>query len=87
GGKGMRKEIFFSKEVVFTKFDVSASETYPEMPSDSAQRPLLSLPKLIGAEPSGIYAFSSNDIKVGSNVEVDGSPWKVIGTNLLLLYS
>lgn len=25
-----------------------------------------------------IYAFSSNDIKVGSNVEVDGSPWKVI---------
>ncbi|KAK9057848.1 hypothetical protein SSX86_022686 [Deinandra increscens subsp. villosa] len=25
-----------------------------------------------------IYAFSSNDIKVGSNIEVDGSPWKVI---------
>ncbi|KAG9155314.1 hypothetical protein Leryth_021716 [Lithospermum erythrorhizon] len=25
-----------------------------------------------------IYAFSSNDIKVGSNIEVDGIPWKVI---------
>lgn len=25
-----------------------------------------------------IYAFSSNDIKVGSNVEVDGAPWRVI---------
>lgn len=28
---------------------------------------------------AGIYAFSSNDIKVGSNIEVDGTPWKVIG--------
>ncbi|KAL2500372.1 elongation factor P (EF-P) family protein [Forsythia ovata] len=25
-----------------------------------------------------IYAFSSNDIKVGSNIEVDGTPWRVI---------
>ncbi|PSS23879.1 Elongation factor P like [Actinidia chinensis var. chinensis] len=25
-----------------------------------------------------IFAFSSNDIKVGSNIEVDGAPWKVI---------
>lgn len=25
-----------------------------------------------------IFAFSSNDIKVGSNIEVDGFPWKVI---------
>ncbi|KAK8556087.1 hypothetical protein V6N13_070156 [Hibiscus sabdariffa] len=25
-----------------------------------------------------VYAFSSNDIKVGSNLEVDGAPWKVI---------
>lgn len=29
---------------------------------------------------SGIMAFSSNDIKVGSNIEVDGAPWRVIGT-------
>ncbi|XP_077217214.1 elongation factor P (EF-P) family protein [Tasmannia lanceolata] len=25
-----------------------------------------------------IFAFSSNDIKVGSNIEVDGAPWRVI---------
>ncbi|KAM7463894.1 hypothetical protein LguiA_032015 [Lonicera macranthoides] len=25
-----------------------------------------------------IFAYSSNDIKVGSNIEVDGAPWKVI---------
>lgn len=25
-----------------------------------------------------IYAFSSNDIKVGSNIEVDGAPWRVL---------
>lgn len=28
---------------------------------------------------SGIYAFTSNDIKVGSNIEVDGAPWRVVG--------
>ncbi|KAK9167917.1 hypothetical protein Syun_000057 [Stephania yunnanensis] len=28
--------------------------------------------------PSGIYALSSNDIKVGINLEVDGSPWRVL---------
>ncbi|KAL0375456.1 UNVERIFIED_CONTAM: Elongation factor P [Sesamum radiatum] len=26
-----------------------------------------------------IYAITSNDIKVGLNIEVDGNPWKVIG--------
>jgi len=26
-----------------------------------------------------IYALSSNDIKVGSNIEVDGAPWRVLG--------
>ncbi|KAK6932157.1 Elongation factor P, C-terminal [Dillenia turbinata] len=25
-----------------------------------------------------IYAFTSNDIKVGSNIEVDGAPWRVV---------
>ncbi|KAF8394817.1 hypothetical protein HHK36_018753 [Tetracentron sinense] len=25
-----------------------------------------------------IFAFTSNDIKVGSNIEVDGAPWRVI---------
>nr|GEU62600.1 hypothetical protein [Tanacetum cinerariifolium] len=35
GGKGMKKEKFFSKEVIFTKSDVSTSETYFKIPSDS----------------------------------------------------
>ncbi|GJT90671.1 retrovirus-related pol polyprotein from transposon TNT 1-94 [Tanacetum coccineum] len=35
GGKGMRKDKFSSKEVMFTKYDVSSSETSPEMPFDS----------------------------------------------------
>ncbi|KAK1391172.1 Elongation factor P [Heracleum sosnowskyi] len=38
------------------------------VPGTAPRRP--ALPK--------IYAFSSNDIKVGSNVEVDGAPWRVI---------
>ena len=29
-----------------------------------------------------ILAFTSNDIKVGSSIEVDGAPWKVLGTVL-----
>ncbi|GKF96859.1 hypothetical protein Tco_0292680, partial [Tanacetum coccineum] len=59
GGKGKRKEKISSKEVIFTKSDVSTSETNLEIPSDSesegnTQIPLPSLPKLIGAEPSVI---------------------------------
>nr|GEW02129.1 uncharacterized mitochondrial protein AtMg00810-like [Tanacetum cinerariifolium] len=59
GGKDMRKDKFSSKEVMFTKFDVSSSETSPEIRSDSESggntlRPLPSLPKLMGAKPSGI---------------------------------
>ncbi|XP_063937936.1 uncharacterized protein LOC108193502 isoform X2 [Daucus carota subsp. sativus] len=43
----------------------------------------LSISRYRGAAPRRatfpkIYAFSSNDIKVGSNVEVDGAPWRVI---------
>lgn len=30
-----------------------------------------------------IYAVTSNDIKVGLNIEVDGNPWKVIGNSTL----
>ncbi|GJZ93173.1 hypothetical protein Tco_0665238 [Tanacetum coccineum] len=58
GEKGRRKEKISSKKVVFTKSNVSTSETSPETPSDSeskgnTQRPLHSLPKLMGVEPSG----------------------------------
>ncbi|GJY26258.1 retrovirus-related pol polyprotein from transposon TNT 1-94 [Tanacetum coccineum] len=59
GGKRKRKEKSSSKEIVFTKSDVSTSETSLKISSDSeskdnTQRPLHSLPKLIGAEPSGV---------------------------------
>ncbi|GJT11999.1 hypothetical protein Tco_0859041 [Tanacetum coccineum] len=58
GGKGRRKQKILSKEVVFTKADESSSVLAPEITSDlesdcDYQKPLLPLPKLIGATPSG----------------------------------
>ncbi|GJV97556.1 retrovirus-related pol polyprotein from transposon TNT 1-94 [Tanacetum coccineum] len=58
-GTGKRKEKGSSKDIIFTKSDVSTYETNPELPSDlesddNTQIPLPSLPKLIGAEPSGV---------------------------------
>lgn len=37
-------------------------------------------------EIAGIVAFSSNDIKVGSNIEVDGAPWRVLGLFVFFFY-
>ncbi|GKD86080.1 retrovirus-related pol polyprotein from transposon TNT 1-94, partial [Tanacetum coccineum] len=56
GGNGKRKEKGSSKEIIFTKSDVSTFETNPELSSDSesddnTQRPLPSLPKLMGKAP------------------------------------
>ncbi|GKG55839.1 hypothetical protein Tco_0574733, partial [Tanacetum coccineum] len=58
GGKGRRKEKISSKVVVFTEADESSSALAPEITSNSdsecdSQEPLLPLPKLIGAAPSG----------------------------------
>ncbi|GJU96629.1 retrovirus-related pol polyprotein from transposon TNT 1-94 [Tanacetum coccineum] len=58
GGKGRRKENNSSKDVLFTKANVSTSESAPMITSDyeddcDNQEPLPSLPKLTGAEPSG----------------------------------
>ncbi|XP_047950751.1 elongation factor P [Salvia hispanica] len=39
--------------------------------------PQLRLPRRLSTFPR-IYALTSNDIKVGLNIEVDGNPWKVI---------
>ncbi|GJR08159.1 retrovirus-related pol polyprotein from transposon TNT 1-94 [Tanacetum coccineum] len=57
-GKGRRKENNPSKEVLFTKADVSTSESALMITSDSEddsdiQEPLPLLPKLTGADPSG----------------------------------
>ncbi|PIA32436.1 hypothetical protein AQUCO_04500205v1 [Aquilegia coerulea] len=41
--------------------------------------PMRAFPKLSSRSRfQRIYAFSSNDIKVGSNIEVDGAPWRVL---------
>ncbi|GJX81101.1 hypothetical protein Tco_0329250 [Tanacetum coccineum] len=58
GGKGRRKENNPSKEVLFTKANVSTSESAPMITSDSEddsdiQEPLPPFLKLIGADPSG----------------------------------
>ncbi|GKE21612.1 hypothetical protein Tco_1433124, partial [Tanacetum coccineum] len=57
-GKGRRKENNPSKEVLFTKADVSTSESAPMITSNSEDdsdilEPLTPLPKLTGADPSG----------------------------------
>nr|GEW88616.1 hypothetical protein [Tanacetum cinerariifolium] len=57
-GKGKRKENNSPKEVIFTKVDVSTSESTPMITTDSEddcdnQVPLPPLPKLTGVEPSG----------------------------------
>ncbi|GJR41557.1 retrovirus-related pol polyprotein from transposon TNT 1-94 [Tanacetum coccineum] len=56
--KGRRKENNLSKEVLFTKADISTSESAPMITSDSEddsdiQEPLPPLPKLTRVDPSG----------------------------------
>ncbi|GKC86188.1 hypothetical protein Tco_1141905, partial [Tanacetum coccineum] len=58
GGKGRRKENNPSKEVLFTKANVSTSKSAPMITSNSEddndiQEPLPPLPQLTGADPSG----------------------------------
>lgn len=48
----------------------SSFTTLSSKPSVLPMRPRSKFPR--------IYAFSSNDIKVGSNIEVDGAPWRVL---------
>ncbi|GKB66087.1 retrovirus-related pol polyprotein from transposon TNT 1-94 [Tanacetum coccineum] len=77
GGKGMRKEKISSKEVVFTKSDVS-SKTSPKTPSDSesegnTQRPLPSLPKLMGVEPSGLKEQIQTHLETSPPTSQSGS--------------
>uniref|UniRef100_A0A0E0BN28 Translation elongation factor P/YeiP central domain-containing protein n=1 Tax=Oryza glumipatula TaxID=40148 RepID=A0A0E0BN28_9ORYZ len=50
-------------------------------PSSFAQlrRPssCLAGPRPLRSRLTRVYALSSNDIRVGSNLEVDGAPWKI----------
>ncbi|KDP21869.1 hypothetical protein JCGZ_00656 [Jatropha curcas] len=71
-------------------FTVSSSLSLPSSSSSSAMSSLsLSLKpshlsmRIFPKTPSRpifprIYALSSNDIKVGTNIEVDGAPWRVL---------
>ncbi|KAM0868442.1 hypothetical protein ACQ4PT_041302 [Festuca glaucescens] len=43
----------------------------------AAARPLRLAP-LRSRSPTRLYALSSNDIKVGINLEVDGAPWRIL---------
>ncbi|KAL2899818.1 Elongation factor P [Bienertia sinuspersici] len=50
----------------------SSSASFSCNPSFNGLRHSIALPR------RKIYALSSNDIKVGTNIEVDGAPWKVL---------
>ncbi|XP_057534446.1 uncharacterized protein LOC130812848 isoform X2 [Amaranthus tricolor] len=55
----------------------SSSVSFSPNPSSfKVLRPSVALP--CRTRFSKIYALSSNDIKVGTNLEVDGAPWKVL---------
>lgn len=69
-------------------FNLSSASSIFSCPSPSSTISSLSLsskPSVLPMRgPPGkprfqkIYALSSNDIKVGSNIEVDGAPWRVL---------
>lgn len=54
----------------------SSSASLSSNPSFKGLKHSVALPRR--ARFSKIYALSSNDIKVGTNIEVDGAPWKVL---------
>nr|AFK47180.1 unknown [Lotus japonicus] len=55
------------------RFASSSYSSFPSNPSLLPMRNPSSKPRFFK-----IYALTSNDIKVGSNVEVDGAPWRVL---------
>ncbi|XP_021767005.1 uncharacterized protein LOC110731456 [Chenopodium quinoa] len=54
----------------------SSSTSFSSNPSFNGLKHSVALPRR--TRFSKIYALSSNDIKVGTNLEVDGAPWKVL---------
>ncbi|KAM0991725.1 hypothetical protein ACFX13_010252 [Malus domestica] len=71
-----------------TSFNVSSASSILSRPSQLSSLSFSSKPFFLAMRSSSrtplrlgfprIMAFSSNDIKVGSNIEVDGAPWRVI---------
>nr|GEV44540.1 hypothetical protein [Tanacetum cinerariifolium] len=73
GGKGRKKENNSSKEVLFTKTDVSTSESTLMITSDSEdnsdnQEPLPPLPKLTGEKPSSALKSLTSLSDVNANM-------------------
>nr|GEU51681.1 retrovirus-related Pol polyprotein from transposon TNT 1-94 [Tanacetum cinerariifolium] len=73
GGKGRKKENNSSKEVLFTKADISTSESTPMITSDSEdnsdnQEPLPPLPKLTGEKPSSALKSLTSLFDVNANM-------------------
>lgn len=85
--------LFSSKPFLFSASPFPGSSYRPRYPSNSVSfflfSPFIVLEKFLFYKYIyifflillwiGIFAFSSNDIKVGANIEVDGAPWRVIG--------
>ncbi|XP_021831997.1 uncharacterized protein LOC110771954 [Prunus avium] len=71
-----------------TSFNFSSASSILSRPSQLSSLSFSSKPFFLPMRSSArtplrlrcprIMAFSSNDIKVGSNIEVDGAPWRVI---------
>ncbi|KAL5710047.1 hypothetical protein ACHQM5_020658 [Ranunculus cassubicifolius] len=62
------------------RFNISCLSSSSSL-SFSSKPLFLSIPKTSSRSRirfPGIYAFTSNDIKVGSSIVVDGAPWRVI---------
>ncbi|XP_006662675.2 elongation factor P-like [Oryza brachyantha] len=55
----------------------SAAAPHHRRPN-SFHRLALAAPPPLRSRLTRVYALSSNDIRAGSNVEVDGAPWKVL---------
>ncbi|XP_039146051.1 elongation factor P [Dioscorea cayenensis subsp. rotundata] len=56
----------------------SAPTSLPMLRSGFPMKARILAPMPLRSRFPRIYAFSSNDIKVGSNIEVDGAPWRVL---------
>ncbi|GJV60737.1 hypothetical protein Tco_1466837 [Tanacetum coccineum] len=85
GGRGKRKETISSKEVVFTKADISPSKTVPEITYDSEsecddQKPLPPLPILLGDESNStlndVISLSDLTLTLTASVEIKKVPDK-----------
>ncbi|GMY25700.1 elongation factor p [Fagus crenata] len=77
---GMATFNLSSASSIYSRPSLSLSKASSlSFPSKPSILPMLGFPRTPSRSRfPKIYAFSSNDIKVGSNIEVDGAPWRVL---------